>query len=109
MGIRDAGAPLCHHLSPQAARSRTSLESELDFVVGLGEKRKRALLAKFSSVDDIRARTADEIADVKGMNRVLAERVLLQLSEDQEAVEAGLEPIDAERIDAESIDPESVE
>lgn len=62
-------------------REASSLESELDFVVGLGEKRKRDLLKRFPSVEAIRAATVDEISEIKGFNRVLAERILLQLND----------------------------
>lgn len=66
-------------------REKKSLESELDFIVGLGEKRKRSLLKKYDSIDEIRSLTVDEISEMKGFNRVLAERILLQLNEkDQE-------------------------
>lgn len=65
-------------------REATTLESELDFVVGLGEKRKRDLLRQFPSVEAIRAASVEEIAEVKGFNRVLAERILLQLNESDE-------------------------
>ncbi|MCC6278434.1 MAG: excinuclease ABC subunit UvrC [Oligoflexia bacterium] len=65
-------------------RENKSLESELDYVVGLGEKRKKALLKKFESIDQIRTATAEAIAEVPGFNRVLAERILLQLSETDE-------------------------
>lgn len=65
-------------------REQTSLESELDYVVGLGEKRKKQLLIKFKTIDDIRQAEVEEIADMKGFNRVLAERILLQLGESQE-------------------------
>lgn len=65
-------------------REQTSLESELDYVVGLGEKRKKILLQKFPSIEDIRQAEADEIASLKSFNRVLAERILLQLNEAEE-------------------------
>jgi excinuclease ABC subunit C len=86
VGIRDEAHrfAITYH---RKLREATSLESELDFVVGMGEKRKRALLSKFASLDEIRAATVDEIADVSGFNRVLAERVLLQLNEGAEAGE----------------------
>lgn len=86
VGIRDEAHrfAITYH---RKLREASSLESELDFVVGLGEKRKRALLTKFASTDDIRVASVDEIAEVKGMNRVLAERVLLQLNEAEEANE----------------------
>lgn len=65
-------------------REQTSLESELDYVVGLGEKRKKILLQKFPSIEEIRQAEADEIASLKSFNRVLAERILLQLNEAEE-------------------------
>jgi len=71
-------------------REATSLESELDMVVGLGEKRKRELLKHFPDVQALKAAEPEEIAQVKGFNRVLAERILLQLNEeDGEKDEAG--------------------
>ncbi len=62
-------------------REQSSLESELDYVVGLGEKRKRLLLSKFKSIDEIKLADVEEIAEIKSFNRVLAERILLQLNE----------------------------
>ena len=66
-------------------REQTSLESELDYVVGLGEKRKKLLLTKFKSIDDIRQADVEEIAEIKTFNRVLAERILIQLNESEES------------------------
>ncbi len=66
-------------------RENSSLESELDMITGLGEKRKRDLLRRFPSVEAIRSATVEEIAEIKGFHRVLAERILIQLSEDQES------------------------
>lgn len=80
VGIRDEAHrfAITYH---RKLREATSLESELDFVVGLGEKRKRDLLRKFPSVEAIKAATVDDIAAIKGFHRVLAERILLQLNE----------------------------
>ena len=63
-------------------REGYSLESELDMVIGLGEKRKRDLLKHFSSVEALRAASVEDILAVPGFHRVLAERILLQLSEE---------------------------
>jgi excinuclease ABC subunit C len=68
-------------------REQTTLESELDYVIGLGEKRKMLLLQKFKTVDDIRQAEIEEIAALKSFNRVLAERILLQLNETEEKAE----------------------
>lgn len=88
VGIRDEAHrfAITYH---RKIRESTSLESELDFVVGLGEKRKRDLLKKFAHVEALRAATVEEIMEVKGFNRVLAERVLLQLNDqsDQDQIE----------------------
>ena len=54
-------------------REQSSLETELDYVVGLGEKRKKQLLLKFKTVDYIRQAEVEDIAEIKGFNRVLAE------------------------------------
>ena len=86
MGIRDEAHrfAITYH---RKLRESTSLESELDLVVGLGEKRKKALLTRFAGMDEVRAATVEEIAEIKGFNRVLAERILLQLNEEGEGSE----------------------
>ncbi len=101
VGIRDEAHrfAITYH---RKLRETTSLESELDFVVGIGEKRKRSLLKKFASLDEIRVATPDEIADVPGFNRVLAERILLQLNEGA-ASESGDESGDV--VEVASTDP----
>jgi excinuclease ABC subunit C len=83
VGIRDEAHrfAITYH---RKLREATSLESELDFVVGLGEKRKRALLTKFANLDDIKAASIEELSKTPGMNRVLAERVLVQLNEESQ-------------------------
>lgn len=82
-GIRDEAHrfAITYH---RKLRENTSLESELDYVVGLGEKRKKTLLTRFNSVDEIKMAAPEEIAQLKGFNRVLAERILLQLNETDE-------------------------
>lgn len=82
-GIRDEAHrfAITYH---RKLRENTSLESELDCVVGLGEKRKKVLLTHFNSIDEIKMAAAEEIAQLKGFNRVLAERILIQLNESEE-------------------------
>jgi excinuclease ABC subunit C len=82
VGIRDEAHrfAITYH---RKLREATSLESELDLVVGLGEKRKKELLKKFDSVEAIKSATVEAISEIKGFNRVLAERILLQLTEDE--------------------------
>ncbi|MCX7978051.1 MAG: excinuclease ABC subunit UvrC [Bdellovibrionaceae bacterium] len=87
VGIRDEAHrfAITYH---RKLRENTSLESELDLVTGLGEKRKRILLTRFKSIEEIRAADPSEIAALKGFNRVLAERILLQLNENDFSQEA---------------------
>jgi excinuclease ABC subunit C len=80
VGIRDEAHRFAINYH-RKVRDNQSLESELDLVIGLGEKRKRELLAKFGSVEDIRTADPEEIAQIRGFNRVLADRILLQLNE----------------------------
>lgn len=54
-------------------REQSTLESELDYVIGLGEKRKLLLLQKFKSVDEIRQAETEDIADFKSFSRALVE------------------------------------
>jgi excinuclease ABC subunit C len=97
VGIRDEAHrfAITYH---RKLREATSLESELDFVVGLGEKRKRALLTKFSNVDAIRAAGIEDIAAVPGFNRVLAERILLQLAEESQLTGDDKQPEDVSQV-----------
>jgi len=58
-----------HH----SVRNRSMTESVLDDAPGIGPKRKKALLAQFGSVDNMRNAAVEELADVEGMNRTAAE------------------------------------
>jgi excinuclease ABC subunit C len=56
-------------------RRERNFKSVLEEIPGIGEKRKRALLGHFGSLKRIRAATTDDLAQVEGFNRELAERV----------------------------------
>jgi len=56
-------------------RGKSSVQSALDSIPGIGPKRKKALLRKFGSVKAIREADIDEIASTVGFTRTLAERV----------------------------------
>jgi excinuclease ABC subunit C len=51
------------------------IESELDKIPGIGEKRRKALLTIFGSVDKIKEADIDELLNVKEMDRKSAESV----------------------------------
>jgi excinuclease ABC subunit C len=56
-------------------RAKSSIQSALDTIPGIGPKRKKALLKKFGSVKAIREAGVDEIASTVGFTRALAEKV----------------------------------
>ena len=60
-------------------RGKSTIQSALDTIPGIGPKRKKALLKKFGSVKAIREADVDEIAATVGFTRALAERVKAQL------------------------------
>jgi excinuclease ABC subunit C len=62
-------------------REATSLESILDWVTGIGEKRKKALFRAFGDIEGLKSATVEQIAALPGFNRVVAEMVILQLQE----------------------------
>lgn len=80
VGIRDEAHrfAITYH---RKLRDDKSLGSILDSITGLGEKRKAALLKTFGSVEGIRQATVDSLTALPGVNRVLAERILIQLKE----------------------------
>ncbi len=61
-------------------RGERALSSALDDIHGLGDAKKKALLKKFGTVESISQANVDELSEVKGINPVLAERILLHLN-----------------------------
>ena len=56
-------------------RSRNMSRSVLDGIPGIGEQRKKALLAAFGSIEAIKQADVEQLAAVDGMNRKAAEEV----------------------------------
>ena len=56
-------------------RSKNISSSPLDDIVGIGKKRKIALLKSFGNIDNIKKASVDELAKTKGMNQKSAENV----------------------------------
>ena len=63
---------ITHH---RQLRGRHSVASALETIPGVGDKRRRALLTHFKSVEALREASLEEIAAVPGMNRPAAENV----------------------------------
>ncbi len=83
VGIRDEAHrfAITYH---RQLRTKRTLESELDCVVGLGEKRKTQLLKKFENIEQIKNADVEEVSKIRGFNKVLAQRILLQLNEGED-------------------------
>lgn len=59
----------------QKLRDKSMTESILDEIEGIGEVKKKLLLQKFGSVQKIKEASIEEIEEVKGINRELAEKI----------------------------------
>ena len=60
-------------------REGTLVSGALDFVKGLGPAKRKALLDRFGTVENLRKATPEELAQVSGVTPTLAEEVLRQL------------------------------
>ncbi|XMB87032.1 excinuclease ABC subunit UvrC [Mycoplasmatota bacterium WC44] len=60
-------------------RSKNAFASILDEIDGIGEKRRRLLFKKFSSINEIKQCSVQELINI-GVNRNLAERILTKLN-----------------------------
>jgi len=60
-------------------REKRILQSPLEATPGIGKKRRFKLLRVFGSIECIRNASLDEIAQLKGFNEKIAERLLMSL------------------------------
>ena len=63
---------IIHH---RTLRGKASISSRLDGIPGVGEKRKKAILKHFKTVEALKAASAEEIAQVPGVPEKVAESV----------------------------------
>ncbi|MCX7724668.1 MAG: excinuclease ABC subunit UvrC [Thermodesulfovibrio sp.] len=61
-------------------RKKTSFESVLEKIKGVGKKRRLTLLKHFGSISRIKSAKVEEIAKLKGFNIKLAERIIEELN-----------------------------
>jgi len=61
-------------------RSKRTIMSELDRIKGVGPAKKTALIRQFGSVARIREHSAEQLAEVKGINMKLAKTILAELA-----------------------------
>mgnify|MGYP000872484164 CR=1 FL=1 len=71
---------ITHHRS---LRSKATVRSRLEEVPGIGPARRRALLAAFRSIRGVAEQSVEALAQVKGMNQEVAQRLYDALHEKQ--------------------------
>lgn len=59
----------------RSLRSKVQVKSVLDDIPGVGDKRRKALMKHFQSIEAIRSATVEELAAVETMNRGAAQQV----------------------------------
>ncbi len=60
-------------------RDKEMTKSKLDYIDGIGEKKRTALLKKFGSVKKIKEAQIEDLIQVKGINLALAEKIKEEL------------------------------
>ena len=60
-------------------RDKEMTKSKLDYIEGIGEKKRTALLKKFGSVAKIKEASIEEISEIKGINVELAKKIKEEL------------------------------
>ena len=59
----------------RSLRDKSLTKSTLDDIPGVGEKRKKQLLLHFKSVEEIKNSSVEELLQVEGINRSVAENI----------------------------------
>ena len=59
----------------RSLRNKSLTKSTLDNIPGVGEKRKKALLSHFKNIEDIKNASVDELSQIDGLNKSVAENI----------------------------------
>lgn len=61
-------------------RDKEMTKSKLDYIAGIGEKKRVALIKKFGSISKIKEAKIEEICEISGINKTLAEKIKEELN-----------------------------
>ncbi len=74
--IRDEAHRFAHRYH-RVLRKKRVKESILDTIIGVGEKRKKALFLRFGSIEKIRKATREDLEKVPGVSKEIAKKISL--------------------------------
>jgi excinuclease ABC subunit C len=78
--IRDEAHRVANGYNELLLRRRIS-ESALDEIPGVSESKKKALLTRFGSITRIKKTKSETLAEISGVSKELAERILATLNQ----------------------------
>ena len=64
----------------RAKRTKDMLKNPLDSIAGVGAKRRKALMLHFGSAQNVAKASPDQIANIAGISKALAEKIVQELS-----------------------------